>query len=56
MNEMSAPQYLKKVCYKTEIAELKAVLQRIGKRQGWELRDLQQRFSNRVWDEIIFDA
>jgi len=55
-NDLSAAQYLKTVSYKAEIAEFKEVLQKIGKRQGWELNDLQQRFSNRVWDEIIFDG
>lgn len=54
IDDMSAQQYLKTVSYKTEIAEFKEVLGKIGKRQGWNLKDLQRRFSNRVWDEIIF--
>ena len=54
MNDMPAARYLRDVSYKVEIAEFKEVIQRIGKRQGWELKDLQQRFSNKVLDEMIF--
>lgn len=55
MNDMPAPQYLKSHSYKLKIVEFKEIMQRIGHRQGWELKDLQQRFSNALWDEIIFD-
>lgn len=54
MNDMPALQYFKQVSYKSEIQEFKAMLQKIGKRQGWELKDLQQRFSNKTWDELFF--
>ncbi|GAB7348114.1 hypothetical protein MBLNU459_g6134t1 [Dothideomycetes sp. NU459] len=48
MGNISAPQYLKQVGYKAEIAESKEILVKIGKRQGWVHDDLQQRFSNQV--------
>lgn len=56
MDGISSRQWFKTVAYKSEIIEFKEVLARIGKRQGWELKDLQRQFSNHVWDEIFFDA
>lgn len=56
MGDMTATQYLKTVAYRAEIVEFKAVLEKIGKRQGWSLNELQQRFSNKLWDEMIFSA
>jgi hypothetical protein len=54
MQGMSARQYLKTVAYKERIAEFKATLAEIGKQQGWQLEDLQKRFSNKLWDDIVF--
>jgi hypothetical protein len=50
-----AAQYLKHVAYKTAIPEFKAILADIGQGQGWGLEDLKARFSNRLWDEIVFE-
>ena len=52
---LPARQYFKTQAYKDAIPEFKAVLADIGKGQGWTLTDLQKRFSNELWDEIIFD-
>ena len=54
MQGMSARQYLKTVAFKERIAEFKATLAEIGKQQGWQLEDLQKRFSNELWDDIVF--
>ena len=47
-------KYFKEVAYKDAILEFKAQLAEIGKVQGWSLDELQQRFSNKLWDEIIY--
>ena len=54
MRGLPARQYLKTIAYKHAIPEFKAVLADIGKSQGWKLEDLQKRFSNELWDELIF--
>lgn len=51
---LPARQFLKTDAYKEQIPQFKAVLADIGKSQGWGLDDLKARFSNKVWDEIIF--
>ena len=48
-------KYLKNTAYKAQIPLFKAQLEDIGHKQGWSLADLQKRFSNKLWDEIIFD-
>jgi len=50
-----AAQYFKHVAYKSAIPEFKAILAEIGQGQGWGLSDLKARFSNRLWDEIVFE-
>ncbi|RDW66713.1 hypothetical protein BP5796_09462 [Coleophoma crateriformis] len=52
---LTARQYLKTVAYKDAILEFKDTLTKIGHKQEWELKDLQHRFSNELWDEMIFD-
>lgn len=47
-------KYLKETAYKEQIPLFKAQLEDIGKKQGWTLRDIQSRFSNELWDDIIF--
>ncbi len=54
MGGLPARKYLKTVAYKDQIPQFKAVLTDIGKGQGWELDDLKARFSNELWDEIVF--
>lgn len=50
-----ARSYLKTEAYAGQIDEWKTTVMRIGKMQGWGLGDLKQRFSNKLWDEIMFD-
>lgn len=47
-------QHLKHSAYKDQIPAFKAELAELGKAQGWDLGDLQKRFSNELWDDIIF--
>jgi hypothetical protein len=49
-----AVEYLKTVAYKDAIPEFKTVLENIGTIQGWTLADLKARFSNKLWDDIVF--
>ncbi len=46
--------YLRDVAFKEQIADFKRTVSAMGKMQGWTLNELQQRFSNPVWDQIIF--
>jgi len=54
MRGKPARQYLKEDAYKDAIPKFKSVLVDIGKTQGWELKDIQKRFSNEMWDYIIY--
>ncbi|KAE8447628.1 hypothetical protein EG329_010599 [Mollisiaceae sp. DMI_Dod_QoI] len=54
MRGLPARQYLKEHAYKDAIPEFKSVLTDIGRGQGWELKDLQNRFSNELWDYLVF--
>lgn len=47
-------QYLKDVSYRNEILQFLNVLGDIGADQGWELKDLQERFSNPFLDDMFF--
>ena len=49
-------QHLKSVAYKDAIPQFKTELEQIGKAQGWTLDELQKRFSNQLWDEIIYSS
>ncbi|KAI9867387.1 MAG: hypothetical protein M1813_008945 [Trichoglossum hirsutum] len=51
---MPAKQYLKTVAYKDEIPAFKDILEEIGKVQGWTLDDVKARFSNALWDYLVF--
>ncbi|KAI8188307.1 L-gulono-1,4-lactone dehydrogenase [Colletotrichum sp. SAR 10_75] len=46
---------LMKEDYKAEIEEFRKVLAEIGSEAGWGLKDLQSRFSNELFDTLIFD-
>ncbi|KAH0605715.1 uncharacterized protein H6S33_004172 [Morchella sextelata] len=48
-------QYLKDVSYKDEIPQFLNVLGEIGAEQGWELKDLKERFSNPFLDDMFFE-
>jgi hypothetical protein len=47
-------QYLKEEAYKDQIPKFKETLAEIGKTQGWDLLDIQKRFSNEMWDYLIY--
>ncbi|KAK6007857.1 hypothetical protein QM012_004671 [Aureobasidium pullulans] len=51
---LPARDYIRTVAYKSEIPECLTVLEKIGKRQGWTLKDLRKRFSNRLLDDMFF--
>lgn len=46
---------LKHEDYAEEIVEFKRILSRIGKKHGWTLEDIQKRFSNELFDGLIYD-
>ena len=54
MNGRPWIEKLKNSDYKIEIAEFKEVLAQIGKQHAWTLNDLEKRFSNALFDELIF--
>ena len=47
-------KYLKEYAYKDQIPLFKSELEGIGAKQGWTLADIQGRFSNALWDDIIY--
>lgn len=53
-DRMDARQYLKTVSYREAIPTFKEVMATIGKEHGWTLEDVKARFSNHLWDEMIF--
>ena len=55
MNGMPAREYLKTVSYKDRIPEFKALLASIGQQHGWTLNDIKARFSNELWDSMIYE-
>ncbi|KAI0751748.1 hypothetical protein C8Q80DRAFT_1098607 [Daedaleopsis nitida] len=55
LHGMEARKYLKEVAYKEQIPAFREALAEIGKGQGWGLADLKGRFSNELWDELVFD-
>ena len=54
MRGKPAREYLKTEAYKDQIPLFKATLVEIGKEQGWGLGDIQKRFSNEMWDYLIY--
>lgn len=50
-----ARTYLKEVAYKDQIPEFRSRLETIGLEQGWTLAQLRQRYSNDLWDKMIYD-
>ncbi|KAK6613874.1 hypothetical protein H4I96_00195 [Botrytis cinerea] len=51
-----AREYVREVGYREEVGEFRAVLGEIGREQGWGLEDLKGRFSNELWDYVVFDG
>ena len=43
-----------KVIFREQIDAFKHGLESIGKSQGWDLELCRQRFSNKLWDDIVF--
>lgn len=52
---VDAREYLKRTAYKDQIPEFRRVLGEIGQTQDWSLKDLQKRFSNELWDKMIYE-
>ncbi|KAK8038297.1 hypothetical protein PG994_015064 [Apiospora phragmitis] len=52
---MDARKYFKTVAYKDQIPKFRSALAEIGKGQGWTLEELKNRFSNKLWDELVFE-
>ncbi len=49
-----ARQYLKENAYNDAIPKFREVLTGIGKNHNWTLDDAQKRFSNELWDYLIY--
>ena len=47
-------EHLKHSAHQDQIPASKAELAELGEAQGWDLDDLQKRFSNELWDDIIY--
>ncbi|KAJ4303386.1 hypothetical protein N0V90_002279 [Kalmusia sp. IMI 367209] len=54
-NGQEARQYLKEVAYKDQIPEFRNMLKQIGEQHGWTLEQLQRRFSNELWDKLVYE-
>ncbi|KAI9053672.1 hypothetical protein LZ554_002626 [Drepanopeziza brunnea f. sp. 'monogermtubi'] len=54
MRGKPARQYLKEDAYRDAIPDFRSTLAAIGAGQGWELKDIQARFSNESWDYMIY--
>ena len=52
-SQVDAREYLRTVSYKEAISNFKQTLGEIGKQQGWALEQIQSRFSNELWDNIV---
>jgi hypothetical protein len=52
--KMEVGKFLKEVVYKDVISEFVEILKEIGQGQGWGLEEVKQRFSNELWDELLY--
>lgn len=52
--QVHAREYLRTVSYKNAIDQFKRALSEIGGQQGWTLEQIQKRFSNELWDQIVY--
>ena len=50
-----ARKYLKEVAYKDQIPEFRSALEAIGKQHEWTLEQLKKRYSNELWDKLVFE-
>ena len=54
MRGKPARQYLKEDAYRDAIPLFRETLKEIGEGQGWGLEDIKRRFSNELWDYMIY--
>ncbi|KAJ7203895.1 hypothetical protein GGX14DRAFT_648172 [Mycena pura] len=54
LERLDARKFLKDVVYRDAIPEFVDILREIGQVQGWGLEEVKQRFSNELWDELVF--
>lgn len=52
---VEARKYMKEVAFVDQIPEFRDALAEIGKRHGWTLDEVQKRYSNKLWDELVFE-
>ncbi|KAH7118729.1 hypothetical protein B0J11DRAFT_591121 [Dendryphion nanum] len=52
---MPAKIYMRDVAFVEQIGEWRDVVGRIGEGQGWGLEGIRGRFSNGLWDELLFE-
>lgn len=52
---LEARRYLKEVAYKEQIPQFREALREIGRVQGWTLEQLKGRYSNELWDKLVFE-
>ncbi|KAF2746840.1 hypothetical protein M011DRAFT_67900 [Sporormia fimetaria CBS 119925] len=52
---MESRRYMKEVAFKEEIPMFRDVLERIGEKHGWTLEQVRKRFSNQLWDVLVFE-
>ncbi|KAL9057886.1 MAG: hypothetical protein Q9206_002164 [Seirophora lacunosa] len=53
VSDKSIEQHMKKTASEGEIVQFKKQLAEVGSSQGWTLDELQNGFSNELWDDII---
>lgn len=52
--QVDAREYLRTKSYKEAIDKFKWTLSEIGKEQSWTLEQIRNRFSNELWDQIVY--
>ena len=52
--KLDARHYMRTESYGDPIVKFKETLEDIGRQQKWTLKDIQARFSNELWDEVIY--
>lgn len=51
--QLDAKEYLRTVSCSKAIEEFNSTLGAIGKTRGWTLKQIEDCFSNQLWDEIV---
>ena len=52
-SQNEARAYLRTVSFEEAIGDFKQTLRQTGEQQGWTLEQIQGRFSNELWDNIV---